>query len=135
MRTPEYQTWANIIKRCTNPKTPNYRYYGGRGIAICSRWRDSFQAFLADMGRRPSPRHSIDRYPNNDGHYEPGNCRWATAKEQRQNQRPRPPRTRCANDLHDLLSPGTLLVDGACRQCHRASVARYKRRRKEGQLA
>lgn len=84
--TPEYTAWAAMIRRCTNPKQDNYRYYGGRGITVCSRWRRSFSAFLADMGRKPSPNHSIDRREN-EGNYEPDNCRWATRSEQRRNRR------------------------------------------------
>lgn len=71
-------------QRCTDPSASGYRYYGGRGITVCGRWRESFDAFLADMGPRPSPKHSIDRV-NNNGNYEPGNCRWATAHEQHLN--------------------------------------------------
>lgn len=79
-QTPEYKIWVGIIKRCTNPNTKRWHRYGGRGITICERWR-SFENFLTDMGTRPSNKHSIDRI-NNDGNYEPSNCRWATAKEQ-----------------------------------------------------
>lgn len=71
--------------RCYNSKYRAYRRYGGRGIAVCDKWRDDFAAFLADVGLRPSPKHSLDRHPNNDGHYEPGNVRWATKKEQSRN--------------------------------------------------
>jgi hypothetical protein len=71
--------------RCNNPKAAQYQYYGGRGIRVCERW-NVFENFLADMGPRPSPSHSIDRI-NNDGNYEPGNCRWATMSTQRLNQR------------------------------------------------
>jgi hypothetical protein len=74
-------------QRICNPKASNYQYYGGRGITICERWR-KFENFFADMGPRPSPAHSIDRIENN-GNYEPGNCRWATAVEQNRNKRQR----------------------------------------------
>jgi hypothetical protein len=86
--TPEYRTWRALRNRCRSPKGQTDSRYGGRGIKVCERWED-YEAFLADMGRRPSPKHSIDRWPNNDGDYEPGNCRWATTTEQRLNQRPR----------------------------------------------
>jgi len=71
--------------RCLNPKVANYKDYGGRGITICDRWKESFENFLKDMGTRPDGS-SIDRIDVN-GNYEPGNCRWATAKVQRENQR------------------------------------------------
>jgi hypothetical protein len=78
-----------MIQRCTNLRRPEFPHYGGRGIIVCDHWRGAFTAFLADMGRAPSPKHSLDRFPDNDGNYEPGNVRWATAKEQRANQRER----------------------------------------------
>lgn len=86
--SPEFRTWKAMHQRCYDRSASNYTNYGGRGIAIRDRWRDDFSAFLADMGPKPSPGHSIDRI-NNDGNYEPGNCRWATRSEQRRNQRPR----------------------------------------------
>jgi hypothetical protein len=75
--------------RCYYPKASEYARYGGRGITVCDRWRESYEAFLADVGRKPSRAHSIDRFPDVDGNYEPGNVRWATAKEQADNRRPR----------------------------------------------
>lgn len=83
-RTPTYVSWVGMIQRCTNPKTANFRLYGGRGIKVCQRWLE-FDAFLADVGCRPAGM-SLDRI-DSDGHYEPGNVRWATASEQRANQR------------------------------------------------
>ena len=84
-RSATYQTWTNMRQRCSNPKRPDYKYYGGRGIKVCERWNNSFLAFIKDMGERPEGK-TIDRYPNKDGNYEPGNCRWATAKEQALNK-------------------------------------------------
>ena len=71
--------------RCQNPKAANYATYGGRGIRVCERWQ-AFESFLADMGERPEGL-TLDRHPNNDGHYEPGNCRWATKAQQSANRR------------------------------------------------
>ncbi len=83
---PEYRSWSHMIRRCTNPKDARYADYGGRGIKVCDRWLNDVHAFFADMGPRPSPKHSIDRI-DNSGNYEPGNCRWATPPEQIRNTR------------------------------------------------
>lgn len=84
--SPEYRTWQSMKTRCGNPKHPKYANYGGRGITVCQEWAGSFEQFLADMGKKPHPRMSIDRIDNEQG-YKPGNCRWATYKEQSANQR------------------------------------------------
>lgn len=84
--SPEHRTWKLMKRRCDYPKGNRWIHYGGRGIKVCDRWLNSYENFLNDMGRKPTPKHSIDRI-NPDGNYEPSNCRWATAKEQSKNQR------------------------------------------------
>lgn len=81
----EYRAYAGAIRRCTDPDDKAWENYGGRGIMFLF---VSFEEFFHELGRKPTPQHSLDRIEN-DGHYEPGNVRWATAKEQRANQRPR----------------------------------------------
>jgi len=78
---PAYLCWKMMQQRCSNPNEKSYARYGGKGIKVCDRWK-SFCSFLKDMGPRPSPEHTIDRFPNREGNYEPTNCRWATHKEQ-----------------------------------------------------
>lgn len=86
-RSRTYVSWFSMVQRCEDPRNKFYADYGGRGIAVCARWRRSFAAFLRDMGARPADK-TLDR-KDNDGDYRPGNCRWATRHEQRVNQRNR----------------------------------------------
>lgn len=95
----EYRSWQAMKSRCENKNTTRYVDYGGRGIKVCERWSKSFENFYIDMGNKPSKKHSIDR-KNNDGNYEPDNCRWATIPEQQRNKRIRKGSRTGVNGVH-----------------------------------
>jgi hypothetical protein len=117
-----YISWSGMRHRCRDERMQNFKYYGARGIRVCERWM-TFANFLADMGERPSKAHSIDRI-DVDGHYEPGNCRWALHSEQMKNQRPR---THCRNghEYDGLRSNGK----NRCRICLKAAWTKFNRKR------
>ena len=107
--TSEYGAWCNIKNRCYNKKNKKYEYYGGRGISVCDRWLNSFTAFFEDMGPKPFPEAQIDRI-DNDGNYEPGNCRWATHTENIRNSSGAKLTMRKAEEIRKLYKKGRILL-------------------------
>ncbi len=112
--TAEYRAWQSIRRRCFDPRHPDYHNYGGRGILMCDEWRNCYQAFLAHVGRRPSPKHSIDRI-NNELGYQPGNMRWATSIEQIVNRRATKLTPEKVRDIRQALAHGERTKDVARR--------------------
>lgn len=121
--TPEYNTWAHMVRRCTDQTSKDWRNYGGRGIKVWYVWRHSFASFLASVGPRPSAAHSIDRIDNN-GDYKPGNVRWATRTMQNRNQRPRRPRRPFVVDGETVSLTQRLKDAGVSYWTYRARVKR-----------
>lgn len=103
--SPTYSSWSSMLTRCTNPNCKAYPNYGGRGIQVCDRWKNSFENFLADMGEKPNKGMSIERL-DPDGHYEPGNCVWANARTQGRNRR----NTKLTPEIVKALRAGELSV-------------------------
>ena len=131
------KVWGGMKQRCLNPRAHNYQNYGGRGITICDRWINSVANFAADMGPRP-PGTSIDRI-DNDGNYEPGNCRWATAAEQNRNKRHGGPAKANSLKTHCIrnhpLTGWNLIIGTAgnrhCRACQYEIMRVYRARHRE----
>ena len=118
--TPEYHVWCSMRQRCRDPKVRNWADYGGRGIVVCERWRASFEAFYEDMGPRPTPRHSLDRL-NNDGNYEPSNCRWRLVEDQNRNKR---------SNIYVVVDGRRLILSDAAREAgvkFTTALARYRK--------
>jgi hypothetical protein len=116
--------------RCENKNCRGYPRYGGRGIKVCDRWQ-VFENFLADMGRRPSDMHSIDRYPDNDGNYEPENCRWATSTEQHLNKTQRKAGTHCLKG-HEFTPENTYTSPRGIRTCRTCMRNRQQKQQLKG---
>lgn len=122
--TPEYVAYLAMNQRCYYTKHRSYEDYGGRGIKVADEWRGEggYERFLAHVGERPSPQHTLDRFPDNNGNYAPGNVRWATRTEQAANRRPRTLGTHC-REGHEF-TPENTIVEGKYRRCRTCCIAK-----------
>ncbi len=138
--TPEFRSWCAMKARCLNSKNAKFYRYGARGIKVCTRWlgSDGFANFLVDMGPKPTTKRSIDRFPDRNGNYAPGNCRWATAKEQAENRDPTPlnvnaRKTHCPSG-HPYSGYNlriTVNGDRKCKECERLRAHKVRRLKRE----
>jgi hypothetical protein len=124
-----------MLRRCHDPNHPQYADYGGRGIMICDRWQNDFWAYVNDIGPQPAEGMSVDRI-DNDGNYEPGNCRWATPSQQSYNRRRsrRGPRSHCMNrngPRHPMVGDNVIVLADGTRLCGTCQTTRLARRRKQ----
>jgi hypothetical protein len=114
---PAINNWTAMRQRCLNPARKDFPRYGGRGIKVCPEWA-SFSQFIADVGERPSLKHQLDRFPNSEGNYEPGNVRWATPSEQARNRK--------SNRFYEVNGVRLCLKDWATRTGLNPTVVRYR---------
>lgn len=136
LKTPTYGSWQAMKMRCFDVANKKFHLYGGRCITVCDQWKDSFEQFLADMGERPMGK-TLDRYPNKNGNYEPGNCRWATQDEQHSNRRAYSSghvlKTHCPMG-HEYAGENLYVDSRGCRACKACKLISQKRLRSKTRM-
>lgn len=111
IKTPEYSAWNNMKDRCSNPNYHSYQHYGGRGITVCDKWRNSFVAFFADMGKKPFPKAQMDRIDNNKGYYKE-NCHWVSCTANNRNQTKTKLTEQTVQDIREIYQYGNITQKG-----------------------